>query len=342
MSSESLNSPNPSDRDPSEPTAPAQPEPSVPEPSDRSAPDPSDPSVTARASGSASRAPSRRERLRFTRRLTPRDRTILGWLAEHYLLSADQITQAVFPSAAMARLRLTQLHQMEAVNRFVDVTTGSRQYLYALGPLGQLVQPTRYHDPDRSDAPAARTNIDRTERIVGSRKLAHLLGVNQFFIDLIGAARTLPGADLVRWWSEQHTTSAYAGFAGIRPDGHGVWQFGDRTAGFWLEHDRGTEPLRTVLDKLPAYARLADGGGPRYPVLLHVPNRAREEHLLDALAHLRPSLPVATAVHGDHPAGLAWTLAGDRSRQRRWLHELPCDHGHPDPVNNPHRWSDPD
>ncbi len=287
------------------------------------------------------RGPARRDRLRLTARLTPRDRTILGWLAEHYLLSTAQITQATFTGPRRARKRLHDLHDIEAVNRFVDVTTGSRQYLYALGPLGQIVNPTRYHDPDRPDAPAARTSIERTERIVGSRKLAHLLGVNQFFVDLIAAARTIDGAELARWWSEQHIAAAYAGFAGIQPDGHGIWRLAERTVGFWLEHDRGTESLGTVLDKLPAYARLVDGGGPRYPVLLHVPSRAREQHLLDALAHLRPSMPVATAVHAEHPAGLAWTLAGDRTRQRRWLHELPSDHGRVDPVNNPHRFNEP-
>jgi DNA-binding CsgD family transcriptional regulator len=321
--SESLNSPYSSD--------PAQPEPSVTEP----APD------ATRTGPSVSRSPSRRDRLKNTARLTDRDHTILGWLAEHYLLSTDQITKAKFTGPRRARKRLRELYDIEAVNRFVDVTTGSRQYLYALGALGQVVKPTSYHHPDRPDAPAARTSVERTERIVGSRKLAHLLGVNQFFIDLIASARTIDGANVERWWSEQHTTAAYAGFAGIQPDGHGIWRLGDRTVGLWLEHDRGTEPLRTVLDKLPAYARLADAGGPRYPVLLHVPSRAREEHLLDALAHLRPSMPVATAVHADHPAGLAWTLAGDRTRQRRWLHELPSDHGHPDPVNNPHRWNGP-
>jgi hypothetical protein len=47
-------------------------------------------------------------------------------------------------------------------------------------------------------------------------------------------------------------------------------------------------------------------------------------------------------VHTEHPAGPAWTLAGDPRRLRYWLHELPSDHGPVDAVNNPHRWSDPD
>ena len=111
--------------------------------------------------------------------------------------------------------------------------------------------------------------MERTERIVGSRRLAHLLGTNQLFIDLHAYARTDRRARLVRWWSEQHATAAYA-LSGIRPDGHGIWQVGDHTVGFWLEHDRGTEKIATVLDKLRNYARLAEVG-PRYPVLLRVP-----------------------------------------------------------------------
>ncbi len=342
MSSRSLHSPLPSGAAPSEPSVPAVEPVSRPEPVAQAQPVAEAGPAPARPGASALRGSARRDRLKHTARLTDRDRTILRWLAEHYLLSTDQITQAAFTGPRRARQRLHDLHTMQAVNRFVDVTTGSRQYLYALGPLGQIVHPTRYHDPDRPGAPAARTSVERTERIVGSRKLAHLLGTNQFFIDLIAAARAIEGAGLLRWWSEQHTTAAYAGFAGIQPDGHGIWRLGKLTVGFWLEHDRGTEPLRTVLDKLPAYARLADGGGPRYPVLLHVPSRAREQHLLDALAHLRTSMPVATAVHADHPADHAWTLAGDRRRLRRRLHELPGDHGRAGAATNPHRWTDPD
>jgi DNA-binding CsgD family transcriptional regulator len=296
---------------------------------------------TARGGSPSGRAPSRRDRLRLLGHLTARDRAILGWLAEHYLLTTAQIAQAAFPSPRAAGLRLSHLHKIEAVNRFVDASTGTRQHLYALGALGQIVHPTRYNDPDRYEAAAPRSSVERTERIVGSRKLAHLLGTNQLFVDLLGYARTDTGATLLRWWSEQRTTNAYTAMIGIRPDAHGIWRVGDRTVGFWLEHDRGTEPLDTVLRKLRNYARLGDAGGPRYPVLLRVPSRRRENNLLDALAGLPPGMPVATGLHDEHPAGPAWTLAGDRGRLRRWLHELPSDHGPVDAVNNPHRWTDP-
>ncbi|WP_442933265.1 replication-relaxation family protein [Micromonospora psammae] len=281
-------------------------------------------------------ASSRRARLENLRRLTLRDRQLLAWLAEHYVLSTEQITEALFPSPRSARLRLSTLHAIDAVTRFVDITTGDGQYLYALGPLGMLVHPTAYNDPDRPESRPPRSSIERTERIVGSRRLAHLLGTNQLFTDLLGYARTHAGVRLARWWSEQHSTAAYA-IAGIRPDAHGVWCADGRQVGFFLEHDNGTEPLTTVLRKLRGYERLAEFG-PRYPVLLRVPSRRREANLLRALSGARTVMPVATGVQGDHPAGPAWTLAADPTG-RSWLHELPSDHGPDNAATNPHRFT---
>ncbi|MGS2619316.1 replication-relaxation family protein [Micromonospora sp. LZ34] len=280
---------------------------------------------------------SRRSRLEHLRRLTLRDRQLLAWLAEHYVLSTDQIAEALFSSRRSARLRLATLHGIDAVSRFVDITTGDRQYLYALGPLGMLVHPTAYNDPDRPDARPPRSSIERTERIVGSRQLAHLLGTNQLFVDLFAYARDDPTMRLARWWSEQHATAAYA-IAGIRPDAHGVWCVGDRHVGFFLEHDNGTEPLAVVLRKLRGYERLAQFG-PRYPVLLRVASRRREANLLRALAGVPTAMPVATGVQEEHPAGPVWTLAAEPG-SRRWLHELPSDHGPDNPGTNPHRFTD--
>ncbi|MET7968774.1 replication-relaxation family protein [Micromonospora sp. NPDC005305] len=301
--------------------------------------------MSSESSRSASRPSSPRSpsskahRLSQLRRLTLRDRQLLAWLAEHYVLSTGQITQALFPSQRSARLRLATLHRIDAVHRFVDVTTGASQHLYTLGPLGMLVHPTTYTDPQRPDARPPRSSIERTERIIGSPRLRHLLGTNQLFVDLHAYTRTDPHARLLRWWSEQHATAAYA-FAEIRPDGHGIWTAAGRTVGFFLEHDNGTEPLATVLRKLRAYERLAEFG-PRYPVLLRVPNRRREANLLDALAGVPTAMPVATGLHDEHPAGAAWTLSTDPGL-RRWLHELPSDHGPHNTATNPHRFTDPD
>jgi hypothetical protein len=294
--------------------------------------------VSGRSSDSvARRSPSRLVRLDRLRRLTPRDHQLLRWLAEHYILSTDQIGAALFPSRRSARLRLAVLQQLEAVTRFVDTTTGDRQYLYTLGPLGAVVYPTQFNDPHRANARLPRTAIERTERIIGSRRLAHLLGTNQLVIDLAAYARTDSGATLARWWSEQHATAVFAR-AGVQPDGHGVWAASGRQVGFFLEHDNGTEPLATVLRKLRGYEQLA-GYGPRYPVLLRVPGRRRERHLLDALSGVPTAMPVATGIHSEHPAGPCWTLTSSPGL-RRWLHELPCDHGPDNPATNPHRYPD--
>jgi hypothetical protein len=293
----------------------------------------------ARSSSSAGvprSSSSRLDRLDRLRRLTVRDHLLLAWLAEHYVLSTAQIAAALFPSIRSARLRLAVLHSLQAVTRFADVTTGDRQYLYTLGPLGTVVYPTQYNDPLRADGREPRSSVERTERIIGSRKLAHLLGTNQLFVDLHAYTRTDPNARLARWWSEQHATSVFVR-AGIRPDGHGVWAAGGRQVGFFLEHDNGTETIGTVLRKLRAYDQLA-GYGPRYPVLLRVPGRRREQHLLDVLAGVRLAMPVATGIHGEHPAGPAWTLTHEPG-PRCWLHELPSDHGPDNPATNPHRYS---
>jgi hypothetical protein len=297
--------------------------------------------------GRVRRPPTKLTRLEYLRRLTGRDRLLLSWLAEHYVLSTAQISQALFPSTRSATLRLAALRSIEAVTAFVDVTVAGRQNLYTLGPLGMIVEPTRYHDPDRPDARTPRTSIERTERIVGSRTLAHLLGTNQLFIDLYARTRTDGTTRLLRWWSEQHATTAYSGASyatgsttSVHPDGHGIWHAGGRTVGFFLEHDNGTEPLLKVLTKLQPYERLTTGGGPSYPVLLRVPSRRRERNLLDALAGVPTAMPVATGVHDEHPAGPAWTLTCD-PRLRHWLHELPSDHGPINPATNPHRYTDP-
>lgn len=61
-----------------------------------------------------------------------------------------------------------------------------------------------------------------------------------------------------------------------------------RRVAFWLELDRGTEPLPRVVGKLTGYRQLADVGLSR-PVLFVLPTMVRERHL-----HAHPSM---------HPAG---------------------------------------
>jgi hypothetical protein len=259
------------------------------------------------------------------RRLSIRDRLLLSWLAEHYVLTTEQVTTALFPSRRAAQKRLTVLTRIGAVSRFAYAATepGAGSYRYTLGPLGVLLHPAAYADPDNPAARPPRTHVERRARVIRSPRLGHLLGVNQFFVDLLAHARHSPGAGLARWWSEQHATAAFAvtGQALIRPDGHGIWRAGGAEVGFFLEHDTGTEDLPRLIGKLPGYEHLAAADGPRYPVLLWLPDHRRETRLLATLAGVPTRVPVATAVHGGDPAGPVWALTGSPA-VRRPLHQL--------------------
>jgi hypothetical protein len=56
----------------------------------------------------------------------------------------------------------------------------------------------------------------------------------------------------------------------------------------------------------------------------------------NAIADLRPTIPVATAIHGRDPAEPIWTLGGTAG-QRLPLQQLPSSHG-PEGISNPQRF----
>ena len=219
-----------------------------PAPSVRSGSGLSDPSVPSLSGGAASGARTvRADPLAVFRRIVPRDHALLALLAEHYLLSTPQIAAAFFDNRRTAQRRLTTLHRLDVVHRFAypNPENTAVPYLYTLGQVGLQLYPDAYHDPDDRHTKTPRSSLERARRIAASASAAHLLGVNQFFIDLLTAARYgqalgAPDSRLLRWWSEQHATDVYAQ-SNIRPDGHGIWSAEGRTVGFFLEHDRGTE-----------------------------------------------------------------------------------------------------
>lgn len=199
------------------------------------------------------------------RRLTSRDRLLLAWLAEHYLLSSDQIARALFDSPRTARRRLTILDRLRFLTHIPrGADTGAPlPWLYTLGPLGLDLHPTAYSDPDQRGLRPPRSSTERAKRLVGSPNQRHFLGVNQFFVDLHAHTRHHPDARLARWWSERHATDAYAS-AGIHPDGHGIWTAHGTTVGFFLELDNDTENLARVIAKLRAYDA-SPSSGPATP-----------------------------------------------------------------------------
>jgi hypothetical protein len=253
-------------------------------------------------------------------RLTDRDETLLGWLADHHVLTTPQITHALFGSTRFAQRRLLTLHRAGLIDRFRPLRPGGGAYPwhYVLAHLGALhVAAARDQPPPRPAATA-----DRIRRIATSRTLDHRLGVNGFFTDLAGHARTHPGTRLDRWWSEAQCSAPGAFAPGlispIRPDGHGVWtETGDdgkqRAVAFFLEYDTGAEAHHVLASKLARYTSHVARGGPAWPILFVLPSREREEQFQKNVHRGYPGA-VATAtmerLSAAGPARAVWMIPG--------------------------------
>jgi hypothetical protein len=115
----------------------------------------------------------------------------------------------------------------------------------------------------------------------------------------------------------------------VRPDGFGRWRQRDGELPFFLEYDRGTEPLDRLAAKLYAYGELADATEIGTPVLFWLPTSGREVSVRQALAgetrwsRVRFLFLVATAspTLGHSPAEAAWLPLG-HTWPRRCLIEL--------------------
>ncbi|MGI5180549.1 replication-relaxation family protein [Dactylosporangium sp. CA-152071] len=265
--------------------------------------------------------------LRVQSQLTDRDHVLLGWLADHGVLTSFQIADALYPSLDYAQERLRRLFRLRVLDRFRPQKPdgGSYPYHYVLDQLGaEVVAAQRGDDPPRR-------NHARTRRLQLTRRanLPHLLGVNGFFTDLAAHARAHPDAALAQWWPAARCQSmgAFAEpgddihvrthTATSRPDALGVWVEDERRVTFFLEYDTGTErPLSRLVSKLDGYVDLARVTGRVWPVLFWLPSQTRERHLHQHLSGAGIRYPVATAVHrdagGGHPAGPVW-----------WLHRRP-------------------
>jgi hypothetical protein len=263
-------------------------------------------------------------------RLTSRDRTVIDWLDRHGVLTTAQITAALFTSPVTASHRLAKLRAMGLVDRFHHPfpTGGFGPWHWVIDLLG-----ARIAGAGRDAKPlTAGTLRARYDRLTDSVRLPHLLGTNQFFIDLHAHARQHPETRLVRWWSERETAQRYGGR--LHPDGHALWRDNNIVIGLFLEYDRGTERLWRLVKKIDAFDQIAREGGPAYPVLFSLDSAQRETELHDEFARRHPHgpVPVATTVrdpNGPGPAGPVWALVGDDNRLRT-LAELPSHHGNPD------------
>lgn len=185
--------------------------------------------------------------LRIQSQLTDRDHVLLGWLADHGVLTSFQIAEALFPSLDYAQERLRKLIRLGLLDRFRPLRAegGSYPYHYVLAQLGvEVVSAQRGEELPRRDRARRRRG-----HLTNRANLPHLLGVNGFFTALAGHARTRTGCHLARWWpaarcqrmgefAEEHDDiNVRAYIPRSRPDGHGIWVEGGRSVSFFLEFD---------------------------------------------------------------------------------------------------------
>jgi hypothetical protein len=262
--------------------------------------------------------------LRVQSRLTDRDHVLLGWLADHGVLTSFQIAHALYGSLDFAQRRLRKLCEADLLGRFRPFRAegGTYPYHYVLGQLGaEVVAAHRGDELPRKDQARKRRWY-----LTNRANLPHLLGVNQFFTDLAGYARTHPGASLDRWWPASRFTTMggfleagdpptlYAHTPKIRPDGHGVFTDHDQSVAFFLEHDTGTEPLPVLVAKIDGYEKLARLTDRAYPVLFWLHSTVREHHLHQRLTDAGIRYPIGTAARDTvtparlSPADAVWRL----------------------------------
>jgi hypothetical protein len=259
-------------------------------------------------------------------RLTDRDRAILRLVSEHRVLTSHQLGEAFFGSHDRAEHRLRELTDAEALARFRPYRRhgeGSAPYHYVLGPAGAAVLAAEQGTELRRLGYRA----DKALEVAHSQRLAHTVGVNGFFTALAAHARKhhAQGARLVAWWSERRCRDRWEPI--VRPDGYGRWHEDGGQVDFFLEYDRGTEPLDRLAAKLAGYQKLAAVTQVPTPVLFWLPSSGREASVRRALAggSLWAAMPFAVATAspdlGRSPAEQAW-LPLDQNWPRRRLIDL--------------------
>ncbi|RSD16307.1 replication-relaxation family protein [Amycolatopsis eburnea] len=262
-------------------------------------------------------------------RLTARDKWLLALLFEHRVLTSAQIQDAAFPSGRSTRQRLRELYLWRAVSRFQPFRQfGSAPMHYVLGPAGAAVLAAE-HGLEVKDLGYRH---DRAMAIAHNQRLAHTVGVGDFFTSLIARSRrrdpVRDGEGVTAWWSEARCARHFGDL--VIPDAYGRWAGIGGELEFFLEYDTGSESLTKLARKLLAYARLADSTGIATPVLFWLPTSRREAGARTALARIHADLdqsadvPVATAAADllepsavcPSPADEVWLPLNARSSNR--------------------------
>ena len=200
-----------------------------------------------------------RRRLRvIERELSERDRAILASLDQHRFLTSRQLQALHFHDhaspAAATRIclrvlsRLCELGVVEHLARRVGgVRAGSASFVWRIGPVG-----------DRLLRQANGEGALARRKEPSARHLDHCLGVADCHLALIAAARA-GQLELLNIATEPDIWRAYLGAGGVpevlKPDLYAVTAAGEYEDHWFVEMDRATESLPTLVRKCSQYER---------------------------------------------------------------------------------------
>lgn len=247
--------------------------------------------------------------------VTERDKEILRLLRWHRVLTTSQVHALFFGDLNTTQHRMTRLYDLQTVTRFRPLRAGRQaQYHYVLDYLGAcMVAAMGSDDFDREVQVRWRT--DQALAIAASPRLAHTVGVNDFWVGLAEHARHTPEARLVGWFGERYCRARYGEI--VCPDGMGTWEEHRSRVHVCLEYDRGTEQLSRLAAKAAGYQMLEYALRAPFWVVVVVPGPRREAGSRAALS--ASGLAVATTTYSGavRPAEAVWApLGADGTRVR--------------------------
>ena len=233
-------------------------------------------------------------------RLTARDRYLCQLLYDHDILTSRQVCQVAFTGERRTRKRLAELAGLQVIDRIrPHIRSGSAPSHCLLGTAGAVFVASDLG----LTVQATLRRRDAAYSLARGQRLAHHLGANQVFTDLLAASRQpTPAGQLELWWSARRCAAEWGQV--VNPDGYGIWTAASgRRLPFLLEHDMGTERLARLAAKLDGYADLTAAAGHPTQILFTFPTPEREHRARHALAPAATRLhqPIATAVLGTHP-----------------------------------------
>ena len=280
-----------------------------------------------------------------TLHLAALDRELVDFVARHPFLPLDRLAVVFDSSVAVLRRRCTRLIRLGLL-RFLGLDE-VREGL-ADGPLVEATADglaVVAAQQGLTLAVAVRANGlagGGPEQPIGPRRqlmrrLAHTLGADAIFVDLIATMRRLAAAGentaLVAWQN-----AAACSHGHVRPDGYGVYRHHGCLYGFFLEYDRNTMAFRDYCAKFGAYFHyLASGRYARdydgFPTILVVTRDSDAEErvafaaraasvgrgeTLPLLLTCRSRIEVSSNRNGF--LGRIWrTQGGDGERHRPWF-----------------------